>query len=276
MLSLDPIHPRQSAILEILALEKVLNTEQLKKQLAEKDVLISQSSLYKLISKMVEKKMLLKKGEEISINSAWVKHIHHYAQLMDTTKNEPLHKPFEPKERRIFKGSSMVQFDNLRIHLSMFHFSRQQNEPVYTYCGHAFYIFLFPKELEQMYALFEQQKKENYFLYGNNTPLDQQGLKLHKKLSPYVYMTNKPPFPKQGYTLILCGEYFIEIFEPEPLKKHVADAFEKIRNPEDFDEVRFRRIQKEKMDFKLVMTRDKQRARELRGIFNPFLKTYAN
>src|SRR3989338_11715611 len=75
MTLLDPLHPLQSSILEILARGQGITMAQLHQALIKQHgIRISLQNLYRTVGQMVEKQILVREGKKLSLNFVWITH----------------------------------------------------------------------------------------------------------------------------------------------------------------------------------------------------------
>lgn len=270
MLGLNPLHPKESAILELLAEKRALSVDQLKWCIQqEKNITIPQPTLYRIVNKMLKHKMLVKKNQYFALNKVWVNQMQNYVNITThhAQKKNPLFPPLDQGKSRIFLGNPFSEFMTLFFHLLLEYFSEEAADGIYFYAYHHAYFLLYSKQIKHIIDLFTQQKKVGYFLYGNCTVLDQYIYRLHQKITPNVFITSTPPFPKDIYTVAVCGDYFIEIMDPEPVQKALNHVFDTTKTMRHFDFSTLKKAFELKIPWELKLTRNKQRAQKLKSLF---------
>ena len=73
---LNPLHPIESAIIEILGPRESLNVKDMKIQLkTDFGLEASIQNIYRIVGSLTEKQVLVRKNNEISLNLMWVNHL---------------------------------------------------------------------------------------------------------------------------------------------------------------------------------------------------------
>lgn len=275
MTSFDPLHPKTGAIIELLAENQVLSTAELLKFLDEKrQIKMSTANFYKIIARMVENQILVKTGDQVALNMTWATSVYKYAEMMYQQKNSQMEAflPFKQGERRTFQAESLDKIDPIWTHLVLYLFTQEKDEMIYVYEAHPWYLLGRPATERRMYESCYIQGKKIRMLLGNKTFLDQYGYQLHKTTPCEVMITDQPPFPKEGYTFWLCGEYIIECYYPELISQYFASFFETTKSINDFDLKTFNGIFYIKVPAELKVSRDKKKAEEMRQSIKKFFE----
>lgn len=275
MASFDPLHPKTGAIIELLAENRTLSTADLQKLLKkERQIEMSTANFYKIIAKMVENQILVKTGDHLALNMTWATSVYKYAELMHQQKSlqTEAFPPFKQGERRTFPAESLDKIDPIWTHLVLYLFTQEDDEMIYVYEAHPWYLLGRPATERRMYESCAVQGKKIRMLLGNKTFLDQYGYKLHKTTPCEAVITDKPPFPKEGYTFWLCGEYIIECYYPDLISQYFSSFFETTKTIDAFDLKTFNGIFHIKVPAELKVSRDKKKAEEMRKSIKKFFE----
>jgi len=278
MTSFDPLHPKTGAIIELVAENNTLSTAELLKLLEEKrQIKMSMANFYKILAKMVEHQILVKTGDQVALNMTWAISVYKYAEMMQQQKEPELKAfpPFKQGERRTFHAESLDKIDPIWTHLVLYLFTQEKDPNIYVYEAHPWYLLGRPATERRMYESCAIQGKKIHLLLGNKTFLDQYGYQLHKTTPCEAMITDQPPFPKDGYTFWLCGEYIIECSYPELIRQYFAGFFETTKSIQEFDLKTFSSIFHIKVPAQLQVSRNKKRAGELRKLFERFCEKKA-
>lgn len=273
MTSFDPLHSKTGAIIELLAEHKTLSTTELLKQLDKKqDLNMSTANFYKILAKMIEHQILVKTGDHVTLNRTWATVVYKYAEMMRQQKGPDIEAfmPFRSGERRTYYAESLDKIDPIWTHLVLHLFTPQSENTIYVYEAHPWYLLARPATERRLYESCQLQGKKIFMLLGNTTFLDQYGYRLHKTTSCKVMITDRPPFPKEGYTFWLCGEYIIECHFPEIINQYFMSFFESTQSIDEFDLKTFSGIFHIKVPAELKVSRDKKKAGELRKRMESF------
>lgn len=266
MASLDPLHPKTGAIIELLAENKVLSTRELLKLLANQRLIkMSTANFYKIVAKMVKHQILVKTGDHLALNMVWATYVHKYAEMMRQQKQSDVtaFPPFKQGERRTFQAESLDKIDPIWTHLILYLFTQEKDKTIYVYEAHPWYLLGKPATERRMYESCIIQGKEIKILLGNKSFLDQYGYQLHKTTPCEVVITDNPPFPKEGYTFWMCGEYIIECYFSELISQYFSNFFETTKKIEEFDLKTFSSIFHIKVPAALQVSRDNKKAAEI-------------
>lgn len=273
MNSFDPIHPKTSAIIELLAENRVLSTSELLKRLnSERNIQMSTANFYKLIAKMLHEQMLVKNSDQLTLNMIWATHVHKYAQMMYQHKEEDTEAflPFKQGDQRSFHAESLDKLDPIWTHLVLFLFTQEKDQIIHVYESHPWYLLGRPSIERRMYESCHLKGKRMQVLHGNKTFLDQYAQKLNKMTFCTFSITKNPPFPKEGYTFWICGDYIIECVFPDLISQYFASFFENTKNIQDFDLKTFSSIFHIKIPVELKVSRDSKKAKEMLKGFKKF------
>lgn len=275
MLLFDPLHPKISAVIELLAEKTSLTTKELKKELKkEKGVDVSPANFYKIVAKMLENKILIKVGKQVSINKMWATHVHKYSSMMgqNVEGKGNVFKPFKQGEKRTLQAESLEALDSIWLHSTLYLFTQESDEVIYMYNVHPVYFLANPEVEWQMYNTCLNYNKTVHILYGNNSFLDRHAHELYKRSPIKTAIAKKTPFPKEGYGLWMCGEYILEITYPEFISNYWANIFKNTKTLEEFKPKQLKDIFEVKIPCEMTITRDKKRAQELLKTFKSSFK----
>lgn len=147
----------------------------------------------------------------------------------------------------------------------------EKKEVMHAYFSHSLYSLYDSFYLEKVCEQFRLRGKKIQITYGGRYFLDQNAKNLAKNdCSKVVYFAQDTPFPKEGYALVLCGDYFIEVIEPELFKKAVGKLFGSIKNLDQLDAKALKHLFESKMPCEIKVTRNKTKAKALEKLFLSF------
>ncbi len=271
MTSFDPIHPKNGAIIELLAEHQSLKPKELLGLLKkERNIVLSIANFYKILGQMVDEQILVKTKGRVSINMTWATYAHKYTSMMQQKAElgEDPFPAFDEGETRIFNAESLDKIDPIWTHLVLYLFTQEKDEIIRVYEAHPWYLIGRPGTELRMYDSCYVQGKKINMLLGNKTFLDKYGLNLHKTTPCNAVIADESPFAGEGYTFWLCGDYIIECIFPDLIAQYFTSFFNSTKKMEDFDLNTFTSIFHIKVPTQLRVTRDKKKAETLRKKFD--------
>lgn len=268
-ISLDPLHPTQSTILEILAQTPGKTAEEILSQI-KKESKISKSSLYRLIAQMLENQILVKDKNRLSLNYMWASHFQSVAQSLQKNYFSDPHvtQSINLKEGEIktFYANSLSELDPTWNHLLIAIKELHPEIPFYAYNAHTTHAYSLPKS-EIRLCQNCTRKGGLYFLFGNKTFLDVEGAKVYAKGGAQTQVREDHPFCREGYHFWVCADYILEVVFPPALIKYFEVLFQTVKTQDDFDPDFFQNLFNMKIKCKLTLRRSKEEAEKRIQIF---------
>ena len=277
MTAIDPLHPLQSSILETLAVKRDLTIVELRTYLQNQhDQSVSMPNLYRIVSQMVEKQVLVKEKGKLSLNLIWIPHMLGFAENAKKTYlaagDDVLELPKKDGEHREYAADSLIGLDPIWSHILIAFTKLPQPLPWYAYNSHPWYSLGMRDTEQRVYESIVAQGMECHMLYGNDSFLDRYGDKLIRVPRFHTHLATDTPFPKEGYALWVCNDYMLECVFPEAIARHFAFFFQTVRTIKQFDPELFSDIFAMKARCKIRVRRDKKEANRLRGIVGKYFK----
>ena len=238
MASFDPLHPLHSAIVEILAGRPGATVAALHRMLAAEGTDVSVPNLYRVVGQMTEAQMLVKAGGRLSLNLVWVSSI---ATFFDTVRERYLsgtasgELPTKEGKRREYHADSLAGLDPMWNDVLMKLIQVTKGGQWYEYASHPYFYLGIPETESRFYAGLRDRKVTCRVLHGNDTFLDLHGDKLVAMDGAKTAVDPNPPFPKEGYVLVVYGDYVMECVFPPDVAGHFAFFFETVRSMDGFD-----------------------------------------
>ena len=268
MPTLDPLHPLQSAILELLIVSPGLTMAALHERVCkESKVDVSLQNLYRTVSQMIEAQQLIREKGKLSINMVWASHLARFAdQVRQHYLNSTpsiLDLPTEDGKKREFFAESLGALDPLWNHILRTIAGMYDDPEWYEYNSHPWH-FLGATETER--RLYESLGPRGHKIYGNDAFLDRYGVKLNTDGSDALIATDTV-YPKEGYSLWLCGDYIVDCIFPEVLSQHFAFFFQTVHTIEQFHPELFADIFRMRARCRLLVWKSAKEAALLRKKF---------
>ena len=244
MAVLDPLHPLQSAIIEVLSgAREITAAELLLKLRSGHGLEASRQNVYRTIGQLLERQVLVRSKGRLSLNLMWVTHLE---RLSETIREHYLDEgnqfqdlPRKEGEVRKFKAHSLLELDPVWNHALLELARVNSGQLFYAYNAHAWY----PVGMEQtelaMFRGLLQHGVSCRMLYGDNTFLDSYGLRkallagVDAKAVPHQELP--PPFRPHDHIVWAAGGHVIECLLPEVLSRHFLFFFSVVQGIENFD-----------------------------------------
>jgi hypothetical protein len=174
--------------------------------------------------------------------------------------------PVKDGEKKEFFAESLGALDPLWNHILRTVAGIYKDAEWYEYNSHPWH-FLGATETER--RLYESLGPKGHKMYGNDTFLDQYGVQFNAEGSDALIVPQSP-FPKEGYSLWLCGDYIVDCVFPDVLSKHFSFFFQTVQSIEQFHPELFADIFRMKTRCRLLVWKSAREAALLRQKFEPF------
>ncbi len=270
MTTLDPLHPLQSSIVELLSEQTGMTVAELHFKLKSAcAVEVSVQNLYRAIGQMLDAQMLIREKGKLSLNLVWASHFIRCADSVRrrylATDDDIVDLPKRDGERREFFAESLGALDSIWNHVLRKVTAMEENMPWFEYNAHPYHLLGMTQTEERLYGSLGAGHK----LYGNDTFLDRYGV-LRNIEKSNVVMQNQTPFLKDGYSLWICGDYIVDCVLPESLTRHFAFFFQTVQTIDQFHPELFADVFKMKARCKLLVRKSASESAMLRAKFGEF------
>ncbi len=267
---LDPLHPLFNAILEAVAAKPGITMGELHAVLKKNknaDANVSLQHLYRVVTRMIDEQILLKLKGKLSLNLMWISYVEFFAQRAQKNTLEMLAKdemfPLKDGQRRSFTAESLTSVETIWNHLLVQLYRVTQEKNLYKYNSHAWMQLGKHTIDRQFYEQLSARGIVCRWLFGNDTPLDRYGIAQNNPVFPSVIAPN-PPFPTEGYSLTVYGEYMIECFLPENVASHLGKLFASAKDEKTFDRQVLLDLFSLKAKYKVTVWRNAEQAEILK------------
>ncbi len=276
MANVDPLHPLQSTILEVLGSKQSLTITELHKRLKKEAVTVSLPNLYRMVSQMIDSQMLVKTYGKISLNMVWIGHLTGFLDTVNRTyvehRTEEFQFPLKEQERREFFADSLMSLDPVWSHVLLKMTREPQTHPSYMYNSHPWYSLGMRETETRFYQGMVARGNPLIILYGNDTFLDRYGEKLIRVKNVHASIDTHTPFPAEGCAIWVCDDHILECVFPPAITKHFSFFFSTVESISQFDAELFSDIFHMKAKCKIAVRRDTKEAAKLRAIFEKYQK----
>ena len=266
---IDPLHPLQSSIVEILANRKDITMAQLHQTLIKQhDIRISLQNLYRTVGQMVENQMLVREDGKLSLNFVWITHQMKFTETIRhtyLTSLTTLDLPEKEGDRREFSADSLMGLDPTWNDLLTRIAASSTDEGFYEYISHPYY-YLGKRETEtRFYQGMAERNIPCFTLHGNDSFLDRYGNKLVTLEGVRSITASDTGFPAEGYVLSIYGGLIVECIFPPVIARHFAVFFQTVGSIEQFDAELFSSIFRMRARCKLTVRKSNGDAQKLKA-----------
>ena len=269
MAVLDPLHPLQSAIIETLVTKFPLTIEQLHQQINKTyGIEVSRQNLYRTASQLLAAQLLVREKSALSLNRIWVSHALSLGEQLKRnyfgSDSQPKKFPKENSSKE-FKAGSLAQLDPLWTDMLVELSENTRSQSLYAYNSHPWYSIGMRDTEQRVFEGLVSRGAEIHMLYGNETFLDQFGLRLINFPGFHAYCCQNSGFPSEGYALWVGGAYIVEVIFPTLINRQFKVFFDSVRSVEQLDIELFSNIFEIKARCSIKISHDKSRANKLRA-----------
>lgn len=271
----DPLHPSQSAIIEILAQNKGLTIQELHSLMTNNhSIQISTQNLYRTVSQMAEKHMLFREKGKLYLNLNWLKHVTYLMKSAELhylmEEDQALALPDTDGQTLKYSAKSLKDLDPIWDHLILKLTAQTDSRHWYEYGSHLYHVLGLPSEELAFYQNLQAAGVHHHLLVGSTHVLDTYGAKRLKGMVG-VSQTDTPPFPEEGYILLVCGNYVIESVLPAHINDHLTSIYSTVSSMEDFDTSVYRDIFAMKSTCTISIQKNASKAQKLRTILASYV-----
>lgn len=168
----------QTIVCTLLSDHKHLTIQKLYDQATQRGLGISLPNFYKIIAKLIDEQVVVKKDGTLQLHGMRVQHT---VMLADKIKTNYLHDDainidkIKPGQNKIFEATSLYELDIIRTDIFGELYAKNTGQEAYYYNSHPYHILGMPdKEKTNLEELGKKMAK-TYFVFGNTTFLDQYG-----------------------------------------------------------------------------------------------------
>lgn len=273
MVLIDPLHEVQSTIIEVLATNVDLTIAELQEQIESQNISITAPSLYRLVSQLIDAQVIIRQKGKHVLHLGWVQNFIELSELMENVyignSLQVYNLPTEDGQRFEYSTSCLLDLEKIWFHLYMELIETVEGHTWYEYNAHPWHFLLNPDSEYNLYKKIINKGVHVHFCFGNNTFLDTYGIQICKKSLPEAHVTvsSRQVFTRDGYILIVYGDYILECFFPTILKNHFNFFFQTINSIEEFDPLMYSNIFKMKSISKIFIRKSSAEAQKLRQSF---------
>ena len=269
MLPLDPADPLFNAVLETLSRSPGITVADLHKKLAQRKVRVTLQHVYRVVTKLEDAQVIIKRKRELSLNLLWLSYIELFAQgareRLLKSRDLSMIDELQVGDRAQLPAQSLHEVQTLWYHL-LIHVNKlvpgSGMRDLHKYYSHAYWLLRPDADID----FYERIAKliRCYWLIGNETFLDCEAQRLYNKVFA-IATTDRPTFPNEGYLLNVFGDYVIECVLPQGVSEHFALLFGSVKSEKDWKPELLESLFHLTGSFTVTVWRNPDRAEELRG-----------
>ncbi len=274
MLIYDPLHPLQSYVLQALAEQPGSTIENIH-TVVNMQIPVSRQNLYKIVAKLIETQVLVKKGKGIFFHASWLDgmcDLFNNAKIQQEKNQQIEDVLLQDGERKEYIADSLTSLDVPWGHMMDVLTSQVHAPDYFLYHSHSYYYPTMNVTELRLWASLHRKGIHMHHLIGNSTFLDKYAVNASKMPGTEYIFTDSPPFLKKSYQLNVYGEYIFEVIIPEEISQRFEYFYQTVQNIEDFNVELFADIFKMKSKCKLIYRRSKKDTGELRKKFGMYFK----
>lgn len=265
MALLDPIHPLQSSVLEILSTERGVTVQELHSKVVTTGTEVSLKNLYRLVGQLIDHQLLVRTNGQLFLNHVWLTQL---LQFTNTARQTYLAAelvavslPTKDGDKRTYNGSSLQALDPVWNDLLMQLAEVTRCREWYAYNSHPWYSLGMRDTETRLYKALVAKEVHAHMLYGNDNFLDRYGDRAIKVKGFRTKIEPTPTLPAEGYALWVDGEFFIESIMPDSIANLFAFYFRSVQSIESFDAQLFSDIFRMRASCSVTVTRNRARSK---------------
>jgi hypothetical protein len=244
MAILDPLHPVQSNIVEILIVRRALSVSEIHEELKKEYFLsVSSANLYRVIAQLIEKQVLTRISGQISLNLVWVTHFLKFARILEEQFNSEgsqiVRLPVSEGEEKKFNEESLVALDPIWNDILMTLARERVDEVFWGFNSHAWYSISTKNTEQNLYQGLEALGICSKMVIGHNTFLDGFGTRMMSPGAIEIVMRSSSSLPmalrSDNLVLWVAGPYIAECRLPHALSTLFSFFFKSVFSADEFD-----------------------------------------
>ncbi len=264
MFLLDPVHPIYSTIVEVVSINPRVSIADLHSILKKKmRMSVSLAHLYRIVTRMIDTQILIKVHGEIMLNLMWVSYVGFIMQRAGKIASHSGGIVLKEGEKRVFEAHSLFEVEAIWNHILVSLYGMLRQKKLHKYYSHAWWQFGTNAEDAAFYRTLKEKGIECRWIFGSNTFLDREAAKSLNATFEAVVVKH-PPFPEDGYSLNVYGDYIVESLLPESIAKHFSLFFSGVKSMKDFDQALFTDLFLMRGKYKVTVWRNPKQAQLLR------------
>ena len=269
------------AIIEVVSTGQGMRFSTLKKRLeTEFEINASKATIYRRISDLVDRNIIIRHGAELLPNLVWVTSIRQLAEKL-ASKNIGIEEgilelPREEGQSVSYRAGSLAKLDPLWNHIHLELAYRFSQTDWYGYNQHAWYSVGMSESERQLQKTLVQDGQNYHLLYGHDTFLDRLGANNVCTDGFRTALCEPGDFSHELQAFWGAQDYTIEC----RFSKNILDAFNRFFSTVDseaaFDANAFDEVFRLKGECIMVVEHNKEKAAKYQDLIRPFFGTTAH
>ncbi len=241
-----------------LLLEREQSVKALMKTLSQEGFSVTIQAIYKILRALVASEVVIKRSHMYALSEEWRE------KIIDTFENTQNRFELAEGESITLDLASLVHLDQQWKNIVLPLHNTHPSVPVFFYNPHEIWIHLNESRKQSEYSYyksFKENKTHAFALFGGNTEHD----KLMKKELQNEYLqiaVGVNAFPNTDYPTIF-GDYIITTRISKRLSEEIDQSYKESESRIVLEEM-LKKIGIEKKKVKLVIERDREKAKKLR------------
>jgi len=235
-----------------LSLKKIYNK-------AKRDYSFSSTyqSVFKAVNELLDKKVLIKKGNEYEINVSWIKNLQSFTDIVETNYYAKKTTEFNPnikKDTLILNFESVFDAEKYLYYFVKTELKKLKNEKIVYETNNEWKVLFYYRAEYNYYTKLMKLGHKLFFLCYGNSQIEKHTHEFYKKIG--IQLRKKQLEPNDS---IIFSDYFIKIFIQEKLKEQIKECLNK---EEDFKLLNL--LNKTNETIKIIIYKDKELANEMK------------
>jgi len=232
---------------------------------------LTYQAVSKAITKLVEKKVLLKEGKFYSISQTWLINVKVVIdKLLTTNKSTQEVRSFNVEiahsDYAVYTFSNLLDLDNFWDDMLIYLTDNMQKEEHQSFLAHAHYGWWLLINLGRETKLFAYMIKKGltcYNLFIGKYPLNLWAEKIYKDMG-VIFKVIEDPSIDESITLNVIGDTVIQVHYPKKILNKLSTFYKKYKNTQEMSLREISELAHEQCDLKFIVFKNREIAQSLR------------
>ena len=265
--------------IEDLIIETLINGKISTKDLIKKILLIlplsSKQAIYKSLKDLRENEIVIYKREEVSLSSIWLKRISEFVEkaeqeyMVDDARINML--SLKEGEKISYYFNSFHNTDIFWAHaFNLFYSNLNKDVPVLIYNPHEWFLLAREESETYLFNKFINDDRKLFIYVSGVDPLDKFVSKYFDQKNTKYFSNDKRHFKNSNYYINVFGDFIIEAWLDKKASKEIDEFYKKTNIFDNSLKERILEIVNKKGKNRLVISRNKKKAQEVKKIFEKY------
>ncbi|MCB0334662.1 MAG: hypothetical protein KDD62_00110 [Bdellovibrionales bacterium] len=262
------------AIIETVSTHQGMRFSTLKKRLeVQFGIKASKATIYRRISDLVDRNIIIRHGAELLPNLVWVTSIRQLADRL-ASKNIGydagiLDLPTELGQSVSYRASSMAKLDPIWNHIHLEIAYRFNENEWYGYNEHPWYNLGMSDSERQLQQTLVEDGQHYHLVYGNNSYLDRRGQEELCTANFHTALAAPGEIPTQLQAFWAASSFVIEVSFSANINQKFDEVFRTVTKISQLDRNAYQDIFREKGDCVLKVERNLEKVAFYRSLVMP-------